>query len=455
MATRKRWLSIITRIAVCAALLLGATAIAAQLWLTAPKPSVADRGDVRTRVLVMAAHRMPVRRQWQGYGSAAAVHASDVPSRLTAVALEKPDDIRAGRSVSAGDVLVRLDDSDFARQVEIASQSIEDLQAQLNRVDIEIKAWTDRARVIEEELSLARAEYDRARKAMESDAAKQREVDVKRQAMLEIERTAIAAREELDKAPLRKASLQAQKNRDEATLAQARQNAERCRIVAPISGVLAEVDVDAGESVSAGQRVARIVNLERIEVALLLPSSARPLVGIGDSVVLRSDAGNPRLEWPAQVSRIAPDDDETTRTMRVFAEVVQDPSQPGILAPGMFVQGAVTAGEARPGTVVPRRSINSQRIMLVESGRIRSRTVDVEFHLEAHFDESGLSDSQWAVLRDSLPDGALVVVDGARALADGSPVDPQLAGESIAANQPDAGAGGSAASSGAAGSGDS
>lgn len=447
MPKRKLWLSIMVRIIVCVVLLGAALAIFTRLRSTAPKPVIADHAEARVRVLVMEVNPTPVRRQWEGFGSAVPVRAADVPSRVTAVVIERPDAIRAGRTVTKGDLLVKLDDGDFARQVEAASQSIEDLEAQLARLDVERAAWASRLQVSEQELQIARADFERAKSALANDAARQREVDQKQQAMLTAERAAIAAREELEKVPLRRASLEAQRARDQATLAQARQNAERCRIVAPIDGVLADVDVDDGESVIAGQRVARIVDLQRIEVPLLLPSSARPTVRVGDDVTLESEAGNPPLRWKAQIARISPNDDESTRTLRVFAEVLQDPNEPGILAPGMFVQGRVTAAEQRPRTIVPRRAINSQRIMLVDEGRIRSRGVDVEFHLQGAQPESGLLDTQWAVLRDPLPPGTLVVVDGARSLADGAPVEAMPSHDSSRLTR-DGGASGGQASGG-------
>ena len=107
-AARHRWISIVTRVVVCAGLLLAAGVVVAWLRWSAPKPSAADRGDVRTRVLVMTSHPTPVRRQWQGYGTAAPVHASDVPSRVTAVAVDRPDQVRAGRAVVKGDLLVQV-----------------------------------------------------------------------------------------------------------------------------------------------------------------------------------------------------------------------------------------------------------------------------------------------------------------------------------------------------------
>jgi RND family efflux transporter MFP subunit len=439
-ATRNIALSIVFRVVVCTLAIGLALAVVAWLITSAPNAEPAEHRDTVARLLVIRAQPTAVQRQWEGFGTAQAVHASDVPSRVTATVIDRPDDIRPGRAVRTGEVLVKLDDSDFLKQQEITSQTIEDLNAQIRRLEVERGSWSERARVTEQELQIATLDYERAVKALEGDAARQREVDQKRQAMLGIERTLIGAREELDKIPLRKASLEAQLLREQASLALARQNVERSRIVAPIDGVLASVDVDDGESVTAGQRVARIVNLNRIEVPLLLPSSARPMISVGDAVALSSESGNPPLTWPAQVSRIAPDDDPATRTLRVFVEVMQDPSKPGVLAPGMFVQGVVTTGlrhgdggsVADMRSVVPRRAIAGQRIMLIESGRIRTLPIEVDFHLHGRHPEFGVPDGQWAVLRDNLPEGALVVVDGSRALAEGSPAEAIVAQEDLA-----------------------
>ncbi len=428
--SRNILVSVIFRIVVCSAVLVVAIGVAVFLVSTAPKPPVADLSQAVPRLQVMQAQPVPIRRQWEGFGTATAMDTVNVPSRVTAVVAERPAAIRAGQRVAQGELIVKLDDSDFLRQVEVASQSMGEIDAQLARLAVEEQSWTQRAKLSSEEVKLIQADYDRVHQAFERDVARQRELDQAQRLLNTARQTEVATHEELDKIAPRRAALQAQRLGQEASLRQAAQNAERAQIVSPIDGILQSVDVEVGENITAGQRVARVVNSDRIEVPLLLPAAARPFIAPGADVEL-SDAGGSATHWRAKVVRIAPEDDEATRTLRVFVEVnnialmakSQGASEsPGVaLPPGKFVQGVVVADRSQPRWVVPRRAVDGQRLFLIESGVVRSHGIEVDFQIRADLPSMGLSDRQWSVLKDPLPTDALVVVDGSRSLIEGSP----------------------------------
>lgn len=422
---RNKVMSVVFRAVVSLALLLVAAGIYTVLYVTAPKPAATDANTQTPRVEVMQARPVPVRRQWEGFGTAAAMVAADVPSRVVATVIERPPDIRAGRFVSQGELLVRLDESDFRKQVDISTQAISDIDAQLARLAVEEESWTRRAQLAADEVRLATDEYERIREAMARDAARQREVDVAQRALLAAQQAEAATREELDKIGPRRGSLQAQRAREDANLRLARINVERSRIVSPIDGVLERVDVDIGENLSVGQRVARVVNLRRIEVPLLLPASARSFVSTGDEVTLL-DAGAASRTWPARIARISPTDEQTTRTMSVFAEVEQSGQSGSILPPGRFVRGVVQSSETEMRWVVPRRALSGERVLMINNGRVQSRSVDVDFNTQADFPSLGLTDQQWVVLKHPLPENSLIVLDGSRSLAEGAEVVPMI-----------------------------
>ncbi|MHC5024229.1 MAG: HlyD family secretion protein, partial [Planctomycetota bacterium] len=182
MASTRNWLvSIVTRSIVCLAVLALAITIFARLFGTRPMPAVSNSDDAAPGVLVMKARPVPVARRWNGFGTARAMDSANVPARVSATVVEVPVNIEPGARVARGDVLARLDDSDFTRQVEIATQSIADIDSQLARLEVELTSWTERTELAAEQVELAQAEFDRAVEAMRRGAAKQREVDLTRQ----------------------------------------------------------------------------------------------------------------------------------------------------------------------------------------------------------------------------------------------------------------------------------
>ena len=416
-------LSVITQVTVSVVLLAVAGGIAAMLWHTRPQPAKIDEPPRLRRVEVMKALAVPVRRQWQGFGTARARDEADIPAEVTGVVIDIPPQIVEGAEIAKGDVVALLDDTDFVIQQQIAAQRIKELVAKLEQLGYEEASWKRRVELAAEQVRLAEADFERVTEALKRQAARDREVDQSREKLLAAIRVEVMAREQSDKIGPRRTELAAMKSLQESSLRLAEKNVQRCTIRSPLDGFVATVDIEIGESLAPGQRVSRVVNLDRMEVPLRLPSSARLGVTVGDEVVLvaQDDSIPP---WQGEVRRISPLDDQNTRTMTVYVEIEQDPFRPGWLAPGRFVDGRVISRRTELRSVVPRRSLLGERLLVIVDGTVRSRPVNVDFHVQGEFEQLGVSAEQWAVLAERLDEGLQVVINAARSLPDGLRVEP-------------------------------
>lgn len=416
--------SVITQVVVSMALLAVAVGIFLVLVKTKPRPQGSDEPPAMRRVEVMHVIEVPVRRQWTGFGTAAAMDSADVPVQVSAIVVEVPRHIVAGAEIKEGDVLAEFDKSDFVQQVNILSQRIAEIDAQLDQLRVEEASLVQRAALAGKETELAERELKRVIDAFERKSANQREIDRAEEALKVKQRLETIVKEERDKIPPRRAQLAAKRLGLDAQLALANKDVERCTVRSPLGGVIQAVDVEVGERLALGERVARVVSLQRIEVALRLPGGARAAIAVGDEVILTSRSATTQ-SWPGQVARIGPQDDEFTRTMAVYVEVEQDPhgSAAGGLPPGLFVQGTVVSSEVELRSVVPRRSLLGDRLLLIRDNVVRSYPVQVVFHVQGEFPQIGVAAEQWAVLAEPLPAGALVVVNAARSLPEGLEVE--------------------------------
>jgi multidrug efflux pump subunit AcrA (membrane-fusion protein) len=354
---------------------------------------------------------------------------------VSAVVVELPEGIAVGRFVREGDLLVRLDESDFRRQVEILAQSMADIESQFASLETEEASWRRRLEIAEEQVALAQRELDRGTDVETRGAARANEVDLLRRALNTAVRERTATWEELEKVPARRRGLVARRAGLTAQQRLAEDSLARCAIRSPLSGVLQAVDLEIGENVAPGQSVARVVDLGLIEVPVRLAASARADIAPGDHVEMRARGTAPRA-WSGRVARVAPEDDPATRTFEVFVELEQDPTRADILAPGCFLEASVRASPPLERYAVPRRALRGDAVLLVHDGRIVTQPVEVEFTLTALLPSLGLADDQWAVLAAPLPEGALVVTNLSRALVDGLPVEPVA--ETVAATGPPA-----------------
>jgi multidrug efflux pump subunit AcrA (membrane-fusion protein) len=201
--------------------------------------------------------------------------------------------------------------------------------------------------------------------------------------------------------------------------------------------VLQFVDVDEGESITAGQRVARIVSLEEIEIPLRMPAGARPFISDGSSIQLRS-TGSLDQQWEGRIARVAPEDDAETRTFVVYVELRQEPG-PAAIAPGQFLEGSVRSNEAVMRTVIPRRALQGDRVLVIRDGRITAESVTVDFQVDGERPETGIPDQQWVAISPEIPTGTLVVIEAGRALPIGLEVRGDVVGESGPGTDQDAG----------------
>ncbi|MEO1235884.1 MAG: efflux RND transporter periplasmic adaptor subunit [Planctomycetota bacterium] len=423
-----RLVAVVTRLLV-AVLMLG-VAIAVFSALRASKPEVqqVDPAANAPTVIVFEAQRVPVQRQWRGYGTAEPLDSAEVPVRVTATVDAIPDGILPGARVTVGQTLVELDASDFERQLEIAEQRIAELEAALAQLDVEQQRLEERLALEETEVSIAQTDFDRQRRFVDRNVGNQQDLDAAQRTLIAAQRNRLQTQQSLDLVGPRRRSLEAQiaSQRSQVNLAQL--NQQRTTVTSPIDGVLQSINVEVGENMMAGSVVARVVALDHIEVPLDLPAAAQASVRPGDRVTLRpTNLPVAGPVWQTTVARVAPEQDAATRTLRVFAELRQDKGGRGLPVPGMYLEGRVAVAEAEPRFVVPRRAIRGGRVQVVEDGIVVSRAVDVDYNLTGPQPGFGLPDDQWAVVDDVLAEGDLVVVNAATRLADGRLVEPVMA----------------------------
>lgn len=410
-------------------LLVAAVGIFLALKYSAPTIETDDQPRA-LRVPVFEAQQVELPRQWRGFGTVEADRAADVPARVGATVTELPEAIEVGRVVEAGALLVQLEDSDFVNDRDSAQQRIEEVKAGLEQLAVEERRLADRLALQEQDAELARADYQRQVDRQGQGGASPADVDRARRTLLQAERAVLDVRQSIDGIAPRRSGLLAQEKSAMSQRDLAQQNVDRARIVAPIGGVLEAVDVEEGENVTPGSRIARIVDPRVIEVPIQLPASARGDISVGDSVTVLSRSHPPDCTWSAEVTRVGAINDPT-RTFTVFARIDQSAvplsefvrgGGQRVLVPGVFVTARLTTARGEPRWIVPARSVQEGRVRLVEGRHIVSRPVTITFDYEGTFEQFDVPDDQWVVLNEALVPGDMVVLSASLSILDGQEV---------------------------------
>ncbi|MEE9405091.1 MAG: efflux RND transporter periplasmic adaptor subunit [Algisphaera sp.] len=421
-------------------LLGGAVLFAAVLIKSRPKVQSKLAEDVRPVVRTFAAQQSEVRRQWAGQGTAQALRSADVPARVMATVVERVDGVRPGTAVTEGQVLVRLDAEDFLREAEAARQRIAEIDASLAQLQVEWDRLNERLALEDSDVAMARTEFNRQVRLNEREVTTGKDVDIARRTLITAQRSQLTTRQTADLIAPRRRKWEAQKAGQEAKVNLAELARQRTEIVSPLTGVVQALDVEVGENVSVGQRVARVVAVDRVEVPVALPAAAGLTVAVGDRLTLRVSGhralGAFRPTWLTVVARVAPEYDQETRTLTVYAELASggaelaargaesDTSRRMLPPPGMFLEATVEVSQSALRWVVPRRAVREGRIQVVQAGTLASRGVEVDFYISGLRPELSPDDDQWAVLRgDALTPGVQVLIDAANRLPDGTAVE--------------------------------
>jgi RND family efflux transporter MFP subunit len=267
-----------------------------------------------------------------------------VAGRLSELAVD------LGSVVRKGQVLARLDPSDFRIRVQQAEAALRQVRAGLGlppegpdeSVDPEKTAPVREARAVMDE---ARLNRDRMAQLREKDLVPRAEYDAAVSRMLVAESRYQAGVEEV-------------RNRQEllaerrAALSLARQQLADTVLVAPIDGAVRERRASVGEFLAAGAPVVALVRLHPLRLRVAVPEREAAALRIGQAVRVRVE-GDP-AEHEGRVARLSPSIQEQNRTLVVEAEV---PNRGRRLRPGSFARAEIVVEADRAAVLVPAAAI--------------------------------------------------------------------------------------------------
>jgi HlyD family secretion protein len=257
-----------------------------------------------------------------------------VPARVTGVVEKVYVDV--GQLVKQGMILAELEPIIPGATRAAAQAEVAKAKAQVNVARMQY----ERISSLFKENIISRAEYDRAQLEMEAARA-----------------SLGAAQESLSKADL------------DATLG--------TRIVAPITGIVQERYVNAGESIREDrQDFFRVGRIDEVAVVAKVAEEKTPNVQLGYAAEVIFDAF-PNEVFTGVVSKIEPNIDPQTRTFNVFVKV----QNPGLrIKPGLSAYARIKHhGNA---LTIPRLAVMSNAgqasVFVVEGDRARLRPVKVQ-----------------------------------------------------------------------------
>ncbi|MDO6824859.1 efflux RND transporter periplasmic adaptor subunit [Marinobacter sp. 1_MG-2023] len=334
-------------------------------YRTLSAPSQVDSSDERPASVVNTALPVTetVRDQVGAVGSLKAANAVELTTETSGrvVLIE----LRSGRHVKQGDLLLQLDD----RQA---------------RADLG---------VVEAQLADARRKYERARSLRDKNSISQSLVDELRTAVevSEAQRTAAQVR------------------------------LENHRIKAPFSGVIGLSDIDIGAYITAGTTVTTLDVVSRMELNFSIPERFLGEISPGQRVQGKSPA-YPEEVFGGELVELGSRIDQLSRSLPVRALI---DNAEGRLRPGQFMSVSLTLRE-RQALVIPEQAVMlrgaEQYVFVAEDGVARRVSVTLGTRMPGHVEVTqGLTKDDPVVVtgQDRLSSGDPIrVIDDENAIPD-------------------------------------
>jgi RND family efflux transporter MFP subunit len=246
-------------------------AIATFMGLKQSKPEkvVIDQPETIWRVNTVPVNIQQISPEITLYGRVETPRNSTLKSALVADVLSI--EVLEGAEVTAGQLLLTLDDTDMQLSV---------LQRQADLAEIEALMAAENQRfkrdqsLLEQQtslLQLADNAVTRSKKLEQSRLASQATLDDAQATKQRQLVTLKGLNFDIAEHPARQAQLQAQFKRAQALLKQAEVDLERTKITAPFSGRISQLSVSIGDRVRAGDTLISLYDLDNLEVRAQIP----------------------------------------------------------------------------------------------------------------------------------------------------------------------------------------
>jgi multidrug efflux pump subunit AcrA (membrane-fusion protein) len=369
---------IVINVVLALVVLAAAGGIAALLVLTRTRPPQAAPPVKVPKVVapaVLPRKHYPV--EIVGYGSARAKTMVQITPQVSGEVVRKAGNYRAGEYVSAEQMLLEIDQTDYQQALDAARQTVELLEAQRARLDQEQSNLTDVKEIEDSRWKLAEKQWRKVTELYRREAATENDVDNARDEMLSRKSAYQNVVNQLNLIAPRRRELEAQLAAANVERRKAQTALDRTVVRSPLAGRVLSCAVEVGDRVQAGTSCGGIYATHVMEVPVSIPAedlqwlARRPAAGApGSADILPAQAkvewhGGPphHRPWKGRAVRTEAGLTEQTRTATLVVEVENGGGEP--LDLNMFCKVTVTGKVLEEVFVLPRGAIQADGTVYV------------------------------------------------------------------------------------------
>ncbi|QSH41760.1 efflux RND transporter periplasmic adaptor subunit [Lentisphaerota bacterium ZTH] len=423
------------RLIVCSIILGVAALITVILFAFKEKPRKRSSEELIKSLMATPIKTTDVHLKLSGYGTAEPIRDVTLSSELKGRIVMKSADLKAGMLVKKGQVLAKIDVSDYEIDLKEAKADMAQLKSQRVELVQLIKDLYDQLEKEQALLKLCISDYVRQRDLQRKGISAKKAMEEAQRQVVSQRKTIINTKSQLNQRRIQLSTVDAQIERAKAVIRMAEINIERSTIASPFRGRINKMYIDNGEYVQPGTQLFDIADDTQLEIPVALDAyDVAKMLGLSSrdpkqylnwfknpekTEVKIIWAEDPELcVWKGKISRIKEFCPET-RTVKIIIRPTQfEKGRKGFfpLVSGMFCKVSFEGMTLKGAVKIPWVAVQLDGDVYVvnSKGRLEQRKIKI-FGTEGDF----------AIISAGLKSGDLLIVQRLpRGLVNGMKVKP-------------------------------
>ena len=359
-----------------------AIAVAGSLWATFPE---IERQPPQERVWSVAALRVAhsdAQPVFRVYGEVVAGREVELRALVAGIVVDTSRDLLEGGIVKKGDLILAIDEFDFSTQLDERRAHAREARAKLGEIEARHRGNEDSLGWDRQELTLLERDYDRAEKLRARGNVSEKFLDTARMALMNQRRAVVNDETNVATEASRMEQQRSIIKRLEVSVLQAERDLKETKLFAPFDGFLHSITAANGKRLSVADRVATLVDANRLDVRLHLSNlQFGRLVAADEALEGRTlqivwQVGEQRFSYDAVIERVGARIDATTGGVELFARI-QSGGVGSRLRPGAFVDVRLPERRYQDVVRVPETALHGDSIYAIVEQRLQLRAIEV------------------------------------------------------------------------------
>ena len=363
------------------------------------------------------------------YGSIVAGNQADLRSLVSGRIVNVGERLFEGAIINEGDLIVGIDRHDYELELVDRKAAVTEVLTRISETKAELVSEIKLLSISKSQLSLRKKDMNRRQKLVKQGTTSRKSVDDSVIAFNEASKAATLRNQTIIRLKNRLKQHQASAKRAQSAYSLAKRNLEETRLLAPFNGFLANVDASIGQYVRSTDRLARLIQSDRLEVSFRLSESDfgglldnmngadQNKVSVPDGLIGRKievtwKVGKKNLSFEAIIERLGAEIDSTSGGIDIFARLLGlNFTTP--LRPGAFVAVGIPGRIYNDVIKIPRSALlDNKYLFIIREGRLKRLNVEIA--------QLG---PDWVLISDDKLDGELVAVKPFPEMAEGLKVE--------------------------------